>query len=143
MAVPPEGCAEKFAPAANDRAAPESRPYRLSKADADAAHAEPWNDAACGRFAARVALFLRRGINATDADDLAEALHLRDMQADDRVLCVECRHLIGRSGTWRCGSHRGAGVGRELPTTIAMQPQRCPAFGALAPATIDSPRLTR
>lgn len=56
-----------------------NRPHKLTPAESDAAHAEPWNEAAIGRFVARVGLFLRRGINATDADDLAERLHLRDV----------------------------------------------------------------
>lgn len=68
-----------------------SRPYRLSVADADAAHAEPWDEPAVGRFVARVSLFIRRGINATDADDLAERLHLRDLHAADQRLVSRVR----------------------------------------------------
>ncbi len=100
------------------------RPYRLSQAEADAAHAEPWSDSTCGRFVARVALFMRGGINATDADDLAERLHLRDMQDDDRHLCLECRHLAGR----RCCNLGVAGVGRDLPGETVFMLQRCPGF---------------
>lgn len=117
-----------FLQAANDAALAESRPYRPSKADADDAHAAPWDDAACARFVVRVSLFLRRGIDATDADDLAERLHLRDLQADDRRLCLECRHLAGRAGTWRCGNHHAAGVGRELPRAMVTLAGRCPGF---------------
>lgn len=109
------------------------RTYWLTQAEADAAHAEPWNDTACARFAVRVGLFLRRGFNATDADDLAERLHLRDVQADDRVLCVECRHLAGRAGAWRCGNARAADVGRDLPAALVTLPQRCPGFVEVAP----------
>ncbi len=104
------------------------RPFRLTQADADAAHAEPWTDAACGRFVARVSLFLRRGISATDADDLAERLHLRDVQGDDRRLCLECAHLAGR----RCGNHVVAGVGRDLPAVLVTTLQRCSGFGEAA-----------
>lgn len=100
------------------------RPYRLTTADADAVHAEPWNDAAIGRFVARAGLFMRRGIDATDADDLAERLHLRDVQGDDRRLCLECRHFA----RWRCGNARVAGVGRDLPEAFATQLQRCIGF---------------
>lgn len=101
------------------------RPYRLAQAEADAAHAIPWDDAACARFVARVSLFLRRGIDATDADDLAERLRLRDVQGDERALCLECTHY--RSG--RCGNHRRAGltspdVGRDLAGML----QRCAGF---------------
>lgn len=100
------------------------RPYSLTPAEANAAHAEPWDDAACGRFVARVTLFMRRGINATDADDLAERLHLRDVQGDARRLCLECAHLNGR----RCGNARAAGVGRDLPGDLVTTLQRCPGF---------------
>lgn len=104
-----------------------ARPHKLTPAEADAAHAEPWNDAAIGRFVARVSLFLRRGIHATDADDIAERLHLCDVQGDARVLCLECAHLSGR----RCGNARAAGVGRELPAELVTQLQRCPGFARM------------
>ena len=110
-----------------------ARPYKLTQGEADAAHAEPWNNAACARFVARVSLFLRRGINATDADDLAERLHLRDVHGDDRVMCVECRHLGGRAGDWRCSNHRAADVGRELPAVLTTTMQRCAGFVGATP----------
>ena len=70
---------------------------------------------------------MRRGIDATDADDLAERLTLRDRDADDRVICVECSHY--RPG--RCGNHRSAlmttaDIGRDLAAML----QRCPGFEA-------------
>ncbi len=105
------------------------RSFRLTKAEADAAHAEAWDDAAIGLFTQRVVLFLRRGIDATAADDLAERLHLRDLQGDDCRLCVECRHLSGHASTaWRCGNHAAAAVGRDLPEALVMKPQRCHGF---------------
>lgn len=104
------------------------RPYKLTPAEADEAHRTPWDDAAIARFVARVALLMRRGYSATDADDLAERLHLRDVQGDDRVLCAECAHLAGRPGAWRCGNARAAGVGADLPRVLVMQPQRCRGF---------------
>lgn len=108
------------------------RPNRLSQADGDAAHAELWNEAACARFVARMSLFLRRGIDATDADDLAERLHLRDVQADDRHLCLECAHLVGRATTGRtCGNANAARLGRELPAAILVVLQRCPGFSGV------------
>ena len=102
-----------------------NRPYRLSRAQADHCHAQPWDDAACARFVARVSRFLRLGIDATAADDLAERLHLRDVQIDDRSMCVECTHY--RPG--RCGNHRHAGlnspeVGRDLATLL----QHCDGY---------------
>ena len=102
-----------------------NRPYRLSLAQADQCHVQPWDDTACARFVARVSRFLRLGIDATDADDLADRLHLRDVQHDDRSTCVECTHY--RPG--RCGNHHAAqlstaDVGREFATLL----QRCPGF---------------
>ncbi len=108
------------------------RPYKLTQAEGDAAPAEPWDDAAIGRFEARVALLMRRGFSDDDADALAERLHLRDVQMDDRRLCLECIHLAGRAGAWQCGKHRTARVMRELPDELATRLQRCPGF-TLAP----------
>ena len=80
-----------------------NRPHKLTLAEGDAAHAEPWDEAG--------------------------ALHLRDAQGDDRALCVECRHLAGHgSSAWRCGNADVAGIGRDLPDALVTQPQRCPGF---------------
>jgi len=116
------------------------QPYKLTQVEADAAHAEPWDDAAIGRFVTRVSLFLRRGVNATDADDLAERLHLRDLQGDDRRLCLECSHLSGR----RCGNHVRAGLySAEVSRELATLPQRCPAFSGQAMNGINSQEVTK
>ena len=106
-----------------------TRPYKLTPAEGNAAHAAPLDDAASAHFPARMALLLRRGIGPVGANDLADRLHLRDVQGDDRRMCVECRHLVGRAGDWRCGNHREAGVGRDLPAVLTTTMQRCPAFG--------------
>lgn len=104
-----------------------SRPYRLAKDDGDAAHAEPWDQGAIGRFTARAHQFQRRGFAEQDAEDLAERLHLRDVQADDRRMCLECRHLSGSTPTgWRCLSHRAARIGGELAGDLVTALQRCP-----------------
>lgn len=109
-----------------------ARPYRPTKGEADAAHAEPWDDATIARFVARVGLFLRRGISATDADDLAERLHLRDVDEDDRAMCLECRHLAGSSATrWQCRNARAAGIGADLPVAVVDRLQRCPGFASM------------
>ena len=101
------------------------RPYRLARAEGDAAHAEPWEDAAIARFEARAGSIERLSLAQLDAEDLAERLHLRDVQADHRHLCLECSHY--RPG--RCGNHRAAAlvaaeVGRDLATMF----QDCPGF---------------
>ncbi len=101
------------------------RPYRLSAAEADVARRAPWGGATIARFTARMTLLMRRGVSATDADDLAERLHLRDIEADERTLCLECEHY--RVGL--CGNDRRAGlhvpiVGRDMAVTL----RRCPDF---------------
>lgn len=102
-----------------------TRPDRLTRDEADRCHAGGWNDAEIAAFTTRVVLFMRRGVSATDADDLAERLTLRDRDGDARHMCVECSHY--RPG--RCGNHRRAGlhtadVGRDLMATL----QRCSGF---------------
>lgn len=104
------------------------RPYALTKAEAGTAHARPWSASAIARFSGRLGLALRRGFSGGDADDLAERLHLRDVQGDDRVLCVECSHLAGRPGAWACGNHHAADVGRDLPAALVTTMQRCAGF---------------
>lgn len=109
-------------------AAPSSadRPYKLMQADMAAAHAEPWNEGVTARFLARAAAIRRRGFAEQHAEDLAERLHLLDVQAEARVLCLDCRHLSGTAASgWRCGNHRIAGVGRELPAEWVTLAQRC------------------
>jgi hypothetical protein len=111
-----------------------SRPYRLSPTAADRCHAGGWDDAEIEGYTARVTLFMRRGVNATDADDLAEALTLRDRNGDDRRLCLECVHLSGRDpGAWRCRSARAAGVLAELPGDLVTQCQHCPIYQEVTP----------
>lgn len=60
---------------------------------------DPWDDAALARFQARVAAFRRRGFTEQDADGLAERLHLLDVQAEGRALCLTCRYLAGAADT--------------------------------------------
>jgi hypothetical protein len=75
---------------ASHSAPPETaRPYRLTLAEADAAQVEPWDNATIARFVGRVSLLVRRGLNASDTDEMADRLHLRDVREDDRVTCVE------------------------------------------------------
>jgi hypothetical protein len=67
--------------------------------------------------------------NVADADDLAERLHLRDLQGDSRVACLACQHLAGRAATgWRCGNAQEAGVAQDLSGAVVVSPQRCKGF---------------
>lgn len=56
---------------------------------------QPLDYEACARFVARVSLFMRRGINAADRDDLAERSHLRDAAAMPvpLILGASCRPI--------------------------------------------------
>lgn len=114
------------------------RPYGPSTAEADAAHCPAWDDSACTRFAARVSRMHRLGINATDADALAERLHVRDREQDDRVSCTDCRHY--RPG--RCRNHRAAGMySPELGRDLAVMLQRCPGFTSACSRTQAAPAM--
>ena len=106
--------------------APRRRPYRLTRAESKVAHLDPWDDAAIARFQARTGRLRRFGFGEHDAEDLAERLHLLDVQAEGRALCLSCRHLAGSVTGWRCGNHRAAEVGRDLPRELVTQAQRCP-----------------
>ena len=122
MSVTPEGGAREIRavpiPHAQHAAlhvAPVARPYMLSRTDADRAHYPCWDDAEIETFTVRAMLFIRRGINATDADDLAKRLTLRDRDQDERRLCLECKH----HAPGRCGNHRRAGL--NAPGLLSIQ----------------------
>lgn len=102
-----------------------TRPYRLAPAELDMAHADAWDDATIARFQARDGLLRRLGFVEQDAEDLALRLHLRDVHADHRHLCLECANY--RPG--RCLHHEKAAlqsdaIGSDLATTL----QDCPGF---------------
>jgi hypothetical protein len=69
------------------------------------------------------------GLSAPEADGLADLLHLRDREGDDRHLCVECQHVRADRVGWRCGALRGP-IPREW---FAIQLQRCPEFMGCEP----------
>ena len=104
---------------------PSPRPYRLTRSEANRCHWPVWSEPEIQAFSTRVLTFMRRGVNPTDADDLAERLTLRDRDSDELRLCLECQHY--RSG--RCGNHRAAGLNSpELGRDLAAMLQRCPGF---------------
>lgn len=107
------------------------RPCALSIDQAHRAHARPWNDAAIGRFNARVSRFRGFGWCEQDAEDLAEHAHLADIERDDRRPCLSCARLKGYAGNLRCGSPSAAGLHGDraaIGTDLAAMPQRCPGF---------------
>lgn len=105
---------------------PRPRRYRLKPAELKAAHLDPWDEVAINRFQARTGRLQRLGFDEQDADDMAERLHLRDARADDRHVCLECRHY--RPG--RCTKYQAAGLSSpEVGPDLAVLLQRCPGFG--------------
>ncbi|HEX5687374.1 MAG TPA: hypothetical protein VFY73_25440 [Ideonella sp.] len=102
-------------------------PYALSRDEADKVHAQPWDDATCARFVARVTLFLRRGLTASDADDLAERLVLRDREGDDRRMCLECSNLTEQGRCLAAWRRALPGADRRLEPVQTIL-QRCECF---------------
>lgn len=65
----------------------------MTSAEINLAMPRAWGDRELSRFQFRAGLFARRGFAADRAEHLADRLALRDMQDDDRRMCVECEHL--------------------------------------------------
>ena len=84
----------------------------------------PADDAELATMAQRQARFERLGLHHEEAARLADKLLLRDREGDDRRLCLECTHLRGRPGAWRCPTPGGMGA------PLVAQLQRCPSWGA-------------
>lgn len=85
------------------------------------------NTAEIDTFTRRVGLFAGRGLDYPQAETWADRLVIRDRDADDRRLCLECARLDTR---WRCGAAQlglisGAGRVLEPVTTVLM---RCEGF---------------
>jgi hypothetical protein len=109
--------------------APE-RPYRLMDGE-DRCHEAAWNEAEIELFLVRKQRFIRRGYDPQNAEDLAERLKLRDLDADDceqrddRHMCVECSQLAnGRCESYKTAGLRSAELGKDLPVML----QRCPGY---------------
>jgi ABC-type Zn2+ transport system substrate-binding protein/surface adhesin len=73
-------------------------PYRMTPAQADRCHSPCWDDAEIARFVDRVSQFMRQGINASDADDLAERLVLRDRERKGKTAPTVARHGLPSPG---------------------------------------------
>jgi hypothetical protein len=68
------------------------------------------------------------GLSEREADELADLLHLRDREGDDRHLCIECQRVRASGVGWRC-----AALG-PIPTDwVTRQLQRCPTFKGAEP----------
>jgi hypothetical protein len=96
-------------------------------------------------FEARVHLFGARGLSLKEAEGIADKLVLRDRDADERRLCLECEHLqVLPENHWRdhaelrCTNFAEAGLcvfARDagLSQAFARQLQRCHGFTAVTP----------
>jgi hypothetical protein len=110
------------------------RPPRLSPAQLEAAHLDPWTGREIDRFRRRTAHFAGLGLREQDAEDLAETLHLRDITADHRHMCIECTHL----SRWKCHAHVIAKLDTAIVyKTLATTAQDCPGFDPALQFDVD------
>jgi len=92
-------------------------------------HTVAMNTAEIDTFTARVHLFTRNGLGCTEAEGLADGLVVRDRQADNRRVCLECSRLRRGGDLWRCGQWPRAGMGgAEVPGEVVALLQRCDGF---------------
>lgn len=87
-----------------------------------------------GAFTAWLSRFTDKGLSLNDSEAPADKLVLRDREADDRRVCLECRNLAGFSpGSWRCSNWKLAGVGASgLPLDMVLLLQRYDGFSNLS-----------
>lgn len=88
-------------------------------------------------FQARVSRYKSRGLDAEKSETLADKLLIRDREqgADDRISCLECRHLVNVNGwyckNWQqskvCIRERDAYIGTDWVILL----QRCDGFKAI------------
>jgi hypothetical protein len=97
----------------------------------------PYSAAMTGReidaFTARLVRFTDKGMTLDMAELLADTLVIRDRDKDDRRTCLECSHLAGYAGSWRCGNWQQAGIAIKsrdagLPGDLVHLLQRCDGF---------------
>ena len=79
-------------------------------------------------FNARLALFACRGLSTDDANDLVQRLARRDLEQDERRVCLECRHMSGDMRRSRCSQWRKLWIGdASMPADLVATLQRCAA----------------
>jgi hypothetical protein len=86
-------------------------------------HYTPANAAEIARMLERVQRGAALGLSERESDELADLLHLRDREGDDRHVCIECQHIRASGTGWRCAAR-----GPIPPELVATQPQRCAEF---------------
>ena len=105
-------------------------------------HSSAMNTQEIATFIVRLEQFTRKGVSLPEAELLAERLVLRDRDEDERQLCLECQHLQGDVGRWRCANAQRAGMAvgtanAPLPAGLTQQLQRCPGLKS-SPAAIPA-----
>lgn len=80
-------------------------------------------------FTRLLARFTDKGMGLAQSEQSADRLVIRDREGDDRALCLECTHLQGDVGRWRCGNSQAPDVARErLAPELVEMLQRCTGF---------------
>ena len=109
----------------------DSQNSRGSATESLVTYAQPAKDLAepTDIFTARLALFTGRRLSAEAADDLAQRLTGRDLEQDDRHVCLECRYISGDVERRRCGQWRKLWLGdAAMPADLVTPLQRCAGF---------------
>ena len=97
-------------------------------------HSTAMNTAEIDTFTQRLHQFTRYGLAEPEAESLADKLVMRDREADDRRLCLECLHLKSGGGRWGCNQWQRAGLGSAgLPAELVRKLQRCDSFTKVTP----------
>lgn len=98
-----------------------------------------WDDRAIGRFAFRLAVLRRHGVDPRRAERIADQLAHRDALRDDRRMCFECVHLqrgtASRAGA--CAAARRGDLAEPCDPYLTPVPdvlQRCSGFEFVKPA---------
>lgn len=96
-------------------------------------HSAAMTGAEIDTFTARLARFADKGLTTDDGEALADKLVIRDRESDDRTACLECLHLAGHAGSWRCGNWQAAALATQardaqLPGDLVRKLQRCNGF---------------
>lgn len=80
--------------------------------------------------AARLVVFTDRGLSMEEGQSIVDTLSRRDAEGDDRRLCMECWHLSGGAGGWRCSQwNRRQTYSADIPgDLVTVVLHRCTGF---------------
>lgn len=83
------------------------------------------NEAQIQLMLRRIARFESLGLPGPQAEGVADRLHWRDMDGDDRRMCVECHHLRSRVDL---DTDERVHVCQRRQAALPVQLQRCEQF---------------